>query len=222
MFPEYYGGEKDYTIVKAVMMELLDDDVIKAFMDKLPEVKRLLLGDAEATMHNDPAVTDLGEVMICYPVMTAMEHYRVAHELLKLGVPMLPRLITELAHSRTGIDIHPAATIGEYFSIDHGTGVVIGATAVIGNHVMLYQGVTLGAKSFKYDAAGHPIDEPRHPIIEDNVTIYSNASILGRIRIGHDTIIGGNVWLTHDVPPGSRILQGKVVSQPLFSDGAGI
>ena len=127
-----------------------------------------------------------------------------------------------MAHSETGIDIHPAATIGEYFCIDHGTGVVIGATAIIGNHVMLYQGVTLGARNFTYDAEGRPIDLPRHPILEDHVTVYSNTSILGRVTIGHDTIIGGNVWLTQDVPPYSRILQQKAVQSPFFSDGAGI
>jgi len=231
LFPEYYldpreadavSGEDPYADVREIAAKLLAPDVVEAFMLKLPDIKASLLGDAEATAHNDPAVQDIGEVMVCYPVMVAMIHYRIAHELLLLDVPMLPRLITELAHSATGIDIHPQAQIGEHFSIDHGTGVVIGATSIIGNHVMLYQGVTLGAKNFKYDEAGHPIDEPRHPIIEDNVTIYSNASILGRIRIGHDTIIGGNVWLTHDVPPGSRVLQGKASTQPLFSDGAGI
>ena len=138
-----------------------------------------------------------------------MVHYRTAHEMLQLGIPLLPRIITELAHSTTGIDIHPAAKIGEHFAIDHGTGVVIGETTVIGNNVMLYQGVTLGARNFHYDAQGNPINEPRHPIVEDNVTIYSNTSILGRVRIGHDSIIGGNIWLTHDVPPHSRIVQGK-------------
>jgi serine O-acetyltransferase len=116
-------------------------------------------------------------------------------------------MLTEMAHSRTGIDIHPAAQIGAYFCIDHGTGVVIGATAIIGEHVVLYQGVTLGAKNFHYDAAGLPIDEPRHPILEDHVTVYSNTSILGRVRIGHDTVIGGNVWLTQDVPANSMVLQ---------------
>ena len=138
-----------------------------------------------------------------------MIHYRMAHCLLKLGVPILPRIITELAHSLTGIDIHPGAQIGEYFSIDHGTGVVIGETAIIGNHVQLYQGVTLGAKSFKFDENGNPINIPRHPIIEDNVVIYSNTSVLGRITIGHDSIIGGNVWLTLDLPPHSKFFQNR-------------
>ena len=138
-----------------------------------------------------------------------MLHYRIAHALLELSVDVLPRMLTEMAHSQTGIDIHPGAAIGAYFAIDHGTGVVIGATSIIGEHVTVYQGVTLGAKNFRYDDSGRPIDQPRHPIIEDNVTVYSNASILGRVRIGHDSVIGGNVWLTHDVPPHSRILQGN-------------
>ena len=120
-------------------------------------------------------------------------------------------MITEVAHSKTGIDIHPGAEIGEYFAIDHGTGVVIGQTAIIGNHVRLYQGVTLGAKSFVLDDNGLPIDVPRHPIIEDNVTIYSNTSVLGRIMIGEGSVIGGNIWLTHSIPPHSKILQSRVV-----------
>lgn len=193
-----------------------------AFVAALPELKRLLMTDVEAALHNDPAVTNAAEVILCYPFITAMLHHRAAHCLLQLGVPLLPRMLSEMAHSETGIDIHPAATIGEYFCIDHGTGVVIGATAIIGNHVMLYQGVTLGARNFTYDAEGRPIDLPRHPILEDHVTVYSNTSILGRVTIGHDTIIGGNVWLTQDVPPYSRILQQKAVQSPFFSDGAGI
>ena len=140
-----------------------------------------------------------------------MLYQRVAHELYKLGIPVLPRMITEVAHSKTGIDSHPGAEIGEYFAIDHGTGVVIGQTAIIGNHVRLYQGVTLGAKSFVLDDNGLPIDVPRHPIIEDNVTIYSNTSVLGRITIGEGSVIGGNIWLTHSVPPHSKILQSRVV-----------
>ncbi len=142
-----------------------------------------------------------------------MVHYRSAHVLLKLGIPVIPRVITELAHSTTGIDINPGATIGEYFAIDHGTGVVIGETCIIGNHVTLYQGVTLGAKNFSLDSNGHPLNIPRHPIIEDNVTIYSNSTILGRITVGHDSVIGGNIWLTHSVEPWSRIVQQKAFSQ---------
>lgn len=191
------------------------------FIDTLPEIKRVLLTDVEAMFNNDPAVENFGEIILCYPVVQAMVHYRVAHSLLKLGMPVVPRIITEIAHSDTGIDIHPGARIGEYFSIDHGTGVVIGETCVIGNHVTLYQGVTLGAKNFSLDANGRPVNVARHPIIEDNVTIYSNATVLGRITIGRDSIVGGNVWLTNSVPPGSRILQRKAVATS-FIDGLGI
>ena len=191
------------------------------FINALPEIKRLLYTDVQAMFDNDPAVSNYGEVIFCYPVMNAMTHYRMAHKLHELKVPVIPRIMTELAHSKTGIDIHPGARIGEYFSIDHGTGVVIGETTIIGNHVSLYQGVTLGAKSFKYDKNGNMLNVPRHPIIEDHVTVYSNASILGRITIGHDSVIGGNIWLTHSVPPYSRILQSKAVDAG-FQDGAGI
>ena len=191
------------------------------FIDTLPEIKRQLYTDVEAMFDNDPAAPNYGEVIFCYPVVNTMTHYRIAHKLHELKVPVIPRIITEQAHSKTGIDIHPGAQIGDYFSIDHGTGVVIGETAIIGNHVTLYQGVTLGAKSFKYDEQGNMLNVPRHPIIEDHVTIYSNASILGRITIGHDSVIGGNIWLTHSVPPYSRILQSKAIDAG-FQDGAGI
>jgi len=191
------------------------------FIDTLPEIKRLLYTDVQAMFDNDPAATNYGEVIFCYPVVNTMTHYRIAHRLNQMQVPVIPRIITEQAHSKTGIDIHPGAQIGEYFSIDHGTGVVIGETAIIGNHVTLYQGVTLGAKSFKYDEQGNMLNVPRHPIIEDHVTIYSNASVLGRITIGHDSVIGGNIWLTHSVPPYSRILQSKAVDVG-FQDGLGI
>ena len=198
------------------------DKIADDFVQALPEIARLLHTDALAVMHNDPAVKSMQEVILCYPVVKVMVHYRTAHQLHLQGVPIIPRVITEMAHSATGIDIHPAAQIGEHFCIDHGTGVVIGATSVIGNHVMLYQGVTLGAKNFSYDANGVPIDMPRHPILEDYVTVYSNTSILGRVRIGHHTIVGGNVWLTHDVPPHSRMLQSRAIEEPFFQDGAGI
>ena len=191
------------------------------FIDSLPEIKRMLLTDVEAMFNNDPAVENFGEIILCYPVVHAMVHYRVAHSLLQLGIPVIPRIITELAHADTGIDIHPGAQIGEYFSIDHGTGVVIGETCVIGKHVTLYQGVTLGAKNFSLDSNGRPVNIPRHPIIEDNVTIYSNATVLGRITIGRGSIVGGNIWLTYSVPPGSRILQRKAVATS-FTDGLGI
>ena len=198
------------------------DKMADDFVQALPEIARLLHTDALAVMHNDPAVKSMQEVILCYPVVKVMVHYRTAHQLHLQGVPIIPRVITEMAHSATGIVILPAAPIGEHFCIDHGTGVVIGATSVIGNHVMLYQGVTLGAKNFSYDANGVPIDMPRHPILEDYVTVYSNTSILGRVRIGHHTIVGGNVWLTHDVPPHSRVLQSRAIEEPFFQDGAGI
>lgn len=206
------------TITSITNPDKMADDFVQA----LPEIARLLHTDALAVMHNDPAVKSMQEVILCYPVVKVMVHYRTAHQLHLQGVPIIPRVITEMAHSATGIDIHPAAQIGEHFCIDHGTGVVIGATSVIGNHVMLYQGVTLGAKKFSYDANGVPIDMPRHPILEDYVTVYSNTSILGRVRIGHHTIVGGNVWLTHDVPPHSRVLQSRAIEEPFFQDGAGI
>ena len=191
------------------------------FIDALPEIKRLLYTDVQAMFDNDPAARNYGEVIFCYPVISTMIHYRIAHKLHELKVPVIPRIITEQAHSKTGIDIHPGATIGEYFAIDHGTGVVIGETSVIGHHVTLYQGVTLGAKSFKYDEQGNMLNVPRHPIIEDYVTVYSNASILGRITIGHHSTIGGNIWLTHDIAPYSRILQSKAVDVS-YEGGLGI
>ncbi len=152
----------------------------------------------------------------------ALTSHRIAHELYKLEVPLIPRIISELAHSETGIDIHPGATIGESFFIDHGTGVVIGETTIIGNRVRLYQGVTLGAKSFPLDENGNPIKGiDRHPILEDDVTVYSGATILGRVTIGKGSIIGGNVWLTKGAPAGSRISQGRPRTQA-FENGGGI
>lgn len=189
------------------------------FIDALPEIKRVLYTDVQAMFDNDPAAPNYGEVIFCYPVVNTMTHYRIAHKLHELKVPVIPRIITELAHSKTGIDIHPGATIGEYFAIDHGTGVVIGETSIIGNNVKLYQGVTLGAKSFPLDEDGNPIKGiPRHPILEDDVIVYSNASILGRITIGKGAVIGGNIWVTKDVPAGASITQpahalGGVVTQ---------
>jgi serine O-acetyltransferase len=205
-----------------------DDDAPElalAFIERLPEIRRLLYTDVKAMFNNDPAAKSFGEVIICYPSIQAMIHYRIAHELLLLDIPVLPRIITELAHSAIGIDIHPGARIGEYFSIDHGTGVVIGETCIIGNHVHLYQGVTLGAKNYVLDERGFPLNVPRHPILEDNVIVYSNSTVLGRITIGHNSVIGGNVWLTHSVPPHSRIIQRRAsggTSADLFSFGEGI
>ena len=208
--------------------ECQEDDVLATgerlalrFIDQLPEIKRLLYTDVQAMFDNDPAAQTYGEVIFCYPVVDTMVHYRIAHCLHQMEVPVIPRIITEQAHSKTGIDIHPGAQIGEYFAIDHGTGVVIGETSIIGNHVTLYQGVTLGAKSFKYDEQGNMLNIPRHPIIEDHVTVYSNASILGRITIGHHSVVGGNIWVTNSVPPYSRLQQSKAVDAG-FQDGAGI
>ncbi len=180
------------------------------FIASLPELRKLLATDVEAAYNGDPAATCFGEVISCYPAIRAISNYRIAHELLLLEVPLIPRILTELAHSETGIDIHPGATIGSHFTIDHGTGVVIGATCIIGNHVKLYQGVTLGAKSFPLDNEGKPIKGiPRHPILEDNVIVYSNATILGRITVGNGAVVGGNIWVTEDVPPRARILQSR-------------
>ena len=180
------------------------------FIASLPEMRRILATDVIAAYNGDPAAESYEEVIFCYPAIRAISNYRMAHKLIELGVPLIPRIISEMAHSETGIDIHPAARIGEYFTIDHGTGVVIGATAIIGNNVKLYQGVTLGAKSFPLDENGNPIKGiPRHPIIKDNVIIYSNATILGRITIGEGATIGGNIWVTEDVAPGEQITQIK-------------
>lgn len=194
----------------------------RAFVGRLPEVRRLLGTDVHAAYVGDPAATSASETVLCYPGILATTNYRLAHELYTLDVPLVPRMITEYAHSITGIDIHPGTAIGEHFFIDHGTGVVIGQTAVIGNRVRIYQGVTLGAKSFPLDVQGHPIKGiPRHPIIEDDVIIYSGATILGRVTIGAGSIIGGNVWLTHDVAPNSRITQVEA-RQDEFIVGGGI
>ncbi|MBP1612893.1 MAG: serine acetyltransferase [Bacteroidetes bacterium] len=180
------------------------------FISKLPTLRKMLATDVEAAYNGDPAAESFGEVIFCYPAIKAISNYRIAHELLLLGVPLIPRIITEMAHSETGIDIHPAARIGSHFTIDHGTGVVIGATSIIGNNVKLYQGVTLGAKSFPLDNEGKPIKGiPRHPILENNVIVYSNATILGRITVGHDATVGGNIWVTEDVSPEARIVQTK-------------
>ncbi len=178
------------------------------FLSKLPEVKRLLATDVRAAYEGDPAATSPAETILCYPGVQALTCQRLAHELYVLGVPLLPRMVTEHAHSLTGIDIHPGAHIGESFFIDHGTGVVIGETCEIGRRVRLYQGVTLGARSFPLDEHGHPVKGiPRHPIVEDDVIVYSGATVLGRITIGAGSVIGGNVWLTHSVPPGSHVSQ---------------
>jgi len=191
---------EDETIARAAM-------ITRTFVTRLPEVRRMLVTDVQAAYEGDPAATSVDEAIFCYPGVKAITNYRIAHELYTLGVPLLPRIITEQAHSHTGIDIHPGATIGERFFIDHGTGVVIGETSIIGRNVRIYQGVTLGAKSFPRDDGGNLIKGiARHPIVEDDVIIYSGATILGRVTIGKGATIAGNVWLTQSVPAGMRVL----------------
>ena len=179
-----------------------------SFMDRLPHIRSLLAGDAQAAYEGDPAATSPGEAIFCYPSMHTMLHHRIAHELYALRVPLVPRIISEMAHSQTGIDIHPGATIGEDFFIDHGTGVVIGETCIIGRSCRLYQGVTLGALSFPKNEDGTLTKGiARHPILEDNVTVYAGATILGRVTVGRGAVIGGNVWITSDVPAGAKVAQ---------------
>jgi serine O-acetyltransferase len=191
-------------------------------IDRLPELRQRLFEDARAAYRGDPSCRDPVEAMFAFPGVLAITRHRIAHMLYAQGVPLLPRLISERAHSLTGIDIHPGAEIGREFFIDHGTGVVIGETAVIGDRVTLYQGVTLGAKSFQKDESGNLVKgRPRHPIVEDDVTIYASATVLGRITIGRGSVIGGNVWLTHSVPPGSRVYQAEPLEAG-FDQGAGI
>lgn len=187
---------------------ILTDEQATTFIYRLDDISRSLQTDVEAAYNGDPAAKSRDEIICCYPVIKALVNYRVAHELLTMGVELIPRILTEMAHSETGIDIHPGAQIGDYFTIDHGTGVVIGETCIIGRNVKLYQGVTLGAKSFPLDKHGNPIKGiPRHPILEDDVIVYSNSTILGRITVGKGAIIGGNIWITQDVAPGARIVQ---------------
>ena len=196
--------------------------IARQFAAQLPAVRKLLDSDIQAAFEGDPAARSPDEVLVCYPGINAIIHHRLAHILYQLGAPLVARMISELAHSATGIDIHPGAQIGESFFIDHGTGVVIGETAVIGRHVRVYQAVTLGAKRFLKDDNGILVKgNARHPIVEDDVVIYAGATILGRITIGRGSTIGGNVWLTHSVPPDSNITQAHVRSE-LFDGGAGI
>ena len=180
----------------------------EAFIRTLPEMRALLATDAEAAFNGDPAAQNINEVIFCYPGFRAVCNYRIAHQLYRLGVPFIPRMITEMAHSETGIDIHPGAEIGHYFSIDHGTGTVIGETSVIGNHVRIFQGVSLAGEKLPPDENGNAIPGvPRHPVLGDHVTVYSNATLLGRIRIGEGATICGNVWITEDVPAGATVSQ---------------
>lgn len=186
------------------------EECADAFIATLPDLRAILDTDIDATYLGDPAATSTHEVISCYPGIRATISHRIAHELVKLNVPVLPRMIAEQAHSITGIDIHPDAQIGKGFVIDHGTGVVIGATSIIGDNVKIYQGVTLGAKSFVTDDSNNPVKGiPRHPIIGDNVVIYSNSTVLGRVNVGAGAIIGGNLWVARDVAPGEKLIQAK-------------
>jgi serine O-acetyltransferase len=196
--------------------------ITQAFAQRLPHIRSLLESDIQAAYEGDPAARSVDEVLVCYPGITAITYYRLAHELHRLGAPLIARMISEIAHSSTGIEIHPGAQIGGFFFIDHGTGVVIGETAIIGEHVRLYQAVTLGAKRFPVDEHGALVKgNLRHPIVEDDVVIYAGATILGRITIGRGSTIGGNVWLTRSVPPGSVISQAQTRNE-VFDGGAGI
>ncbi|AGW12641.1 serine O-acetyltransferase EpsC [Megalodesulfovibrio gigas] len=193
------------------------------FLSSLPEIRRLLAVDVRAAYVGDPAARHPGETIFCYPSILALTHHRIAHALHQQDVELIPRIIAEMAHSKTGIDIHPGAQIGEGLFIDHGTGVVVGETCIIGANVRIYQGVTLGAKSFPKDANGALIKGiARHPIVEDEVVIYAGATLLGRITIGKGSVVGGNVWLTEDLPPGSHVVQqraGETSSRILLGNG---
>lgn len=187
----------------------------RRFALSLADIRRLLDRDVQAAFEGDPAARSVDEVLLCYPGIAAMIHHRLAHQLYRLGVPLLARMVAELSHAQTGIDIHPGAQIGAGLFIDHGTGVVIGETAVIGERVRIYQAVTLGARSFPVDGEGHVQKGlPRHPIVEDDVVIYAGATILGRITLGAGATIGGNVWVTRSVAPGSHVSQASSQASP--------
>ena len=204
------GEEKPFEELQVITMD---------FIGGLPEIRQTLDSDIHAAFRGDPAAKSLNEIMLSYPCIEAITVYRIAHELWTKDIPLIPRIMTEYAHTQTGIDIHPGATIGKSFFIDHGTGVVIGETTVIGENVKLYQGVTLGAKSFITDEKGEILDIKRHPNIEDNVVIYAGATILGGdTTIGHDSVIGGNVWLTESVPPYSVVYNST--PSPLVKDAS--
>jgi serine O-acetyltransferase len=206
---DHHGLECPACLAKA-------ERITTEFVQRLPRIQHVLATDVHAAYYGDPAAKSTDEAIFCYPGILAMTYYRLAHELYCLDVPLIPRMITERAHSLTGIDIHPGAKIGEEFFIDHGTGVVIGETCVIGERVRIYQGVTLGAKSFPLDANGKPIKGiPRHPIVEDDVVIYSGATVLGRVTIGRESTVGANVWITQDIPPRSVVTHSIEESSPV-------
>jgi serine O-acetyltransferase len=197
-------------------------DIVQNFADRLPAILEILYSDVRAAYDGDPSAKSQEEVLLSYPGIKAVVHHRIAHVLYKLDLPIIARIVAESSHSATGIDIHPGAEIGPSFFIDHGTGVVIGETAVIGERVRLYQAVTLGAKRFSVDESGALVKGlPRHPIVEDDVVVYAGATILGRVTIGRGSTIGGNVWLTRSVPPNSNIVQAQARSDT-FDGGAGI
>ena len=206
----------------AATLEARARKLARELLSQSPRLRERVFEDARAAWRGDPSCRHPIEALYAFPGIFAVTRHRIANILYHLEVPLLPRLIAENAHHRTGIDIHPGATIGREFFIDHGTGIVIGETAVVGNRVTLYQGVTLGAKSFPVDAEGRLVKGlPRHPIIEDDVTIYASATVLGRVTVGRGSVIGGNVWLTHSVPPNSRVSQAAPL-QSGFEHGAGI
>ncbi|MGO9993119.1 MAG: serine O-acetyltransferase [Steroidobacteraceae bacterium] len=202
-----YGQEREATVPDLGECAPRAHELAQIFLGRLPEIRRLLLTDLQAAFDGDPAATNLDEVVLAYPGLLAVSVYRIAHALYDLGVPMMARIMTEWAHSKTGCDIHPGAKIGSAFFIDHATGVVIGETSDIGDGVKLYQGVTLGALSFPRDAAGHIIrNKKRHPTVESGATLYANATILGgQTVIGADSVIGGSAFITRSVPPRSRV-----------------
>ena len=195
------------------------NEIVIKLINKFPKIRQTLQSDIEAAFNGDPAALTTEEILLSYPSVEAITVHRIAHELYNSGVPIIPRIMSEYAHQLTGIDIHPGAEIGDYFFIDHGTGVVIGETCSIGNHVKLYQGVTLGAKSFSLDEEGNPVKGvKRHPNIEDHVVIYAGATILGGdTTIGHDSVVGGNIWLTESVPPYSKVY--NIQPSPTIKNG---
>ncbi len=196
--------------------------IMNRFLRTLPMIRHRLALDVQAAYEGDPAATSADEAVFCYPGIYAITSHRIAHELYLLKAPLIPRIISEHAHGATGIDIHPGAQIGDSFFIDHGTGVVIGETCVIGKGVRIYQGVTLGAKKLELDEQGNPVKGvPRHPVVEDNGVVYSGATVLGRVTIGRDSVIGGNVWVVRDVPPGSKVTI-RPVRHERYGEGGGI
>lgn len=203
-----YFARQYHLQVDEAALKIQANQIVRVFAATLPGLRRTLDVDIQAAFQGDPAARSVDEVLLCYPGVLAIIYHRLAHTLYQLGVPLLARIVAEWAHSLTGIDIHPGAQIGRGFFIDHGTGVVIGETAVIGERVRIYQAVTLGAKTFPVDDDGQlKKGQPRHPIVEDDVVIYAGATVLGRITIGRGSIVGGNVWITRSVPPGSIITQ---------------